>query len=322
MVKYDELAVGDPLAFVFSKINLNWISGIIAVSAIFAMASVLLVFQLGQPRIWMSMSRDGLLPKAFSNIHPKFKTPSFATIITGFLVAIPALFLNLTTVTNLCSIGTLFAFVLVCGGVLMLRNNSEGPKSKFKTPYFNAKYIVPISILVVFVSLYTFNKSSFISFVTNAPQLIPPSELISHLPEQQLDDLKNHVMYYEPKNFTKAGSDIDHYLQTLDHESYEKLLNNLPFSQSQKYISTWNGFKDKIPMWIFILVIITMGILAFIYNLSLIPVLGVLSCLYMMAQIPVSNWIGFTIWLFTGLIIYFSYSIKHSKLRISHVGTE
>lgn len=319
MVSYKELAVGDPLAFVFSKINLNWISGIIAVSAIFAMASVLLVFQLGQPRIWMSMSRDGLLPKAFSNIHPRFKTPSFATIITGLLVAIPALFLNLTTVTNLCSIGTLFAFVLVCGGVLMLRNNSEGPKSKFKTPYFNAKYIVPLGILLIFISLYTFNKSSFISFVTNAPQVIPPSELVSHLPEQQLDDLKNHVMYYEPKNFTKAGSDIDHYLQTLDYESYEKLLNNLPFSQSQKYISSWNGFKDKIPMWIFILVGITMGILGFIYNLSLIPILGVLSCLYMMAQIPVSNWIGFMIWLFTGLIIYFSYSIKHSKLRKPNV---
>lgn len=126
-------------------------------------------------------------------------------------------------------------------------------------------------------------------------------------------------MYYEPKNFTKAGSDIDHYLQTLDHESYEKLLNNLPFSQSQKYISSWNGFKNKIPMWIFILVSITMGILAFIYNLSLIPILGVLSCLYMMAQIPVSNWIGFMIWLFTGLIIYFSYSIKHSKLKKTNV---
>ncbi|MGB3130152.1 MAG: amino acid permease, partial [Saprospiraceae bacterium] len=99
MVKYDELAVGDPLAFVFDKVNLNWLSGVIAVSAIFAMASVLLVFQLGQPRIWMSMSRDGLLPKSFSKIHPKYKTPSFATIVTGFVVAVPALFLNLTTVT-------------------------------------------------------------------------------------------------------------------------------------------------------------------------------------------------------------------------------
>ena len=113
MVSYNELNVGDPLAFVFDKLHLKWMSGIIAVSAVVAMASVLLVFQMGQPRIWMSMSRDGLLPKRFSKVHPKFKTPSYATIVTGFVVAIPALFLNLTMVTDLCSIGTLFAFVLV-----------------------------------------------------------------------------------------------------------------------------------------------------------------------------------------------------------------
>jgi len=114
MVSYTELNVGDPLAFVFEKLDLKWMSGIIAVSAVVAMASVLLVFQMGQPRIWMSMSRDGLLPKRFSKVHPKFRTPSFATIVTGFVVAVPALFLNLTMVTDLCSIGTLFAFVLVC----------------------------------------------------------------------------------------------------------------------------------------------------------------------------------------------------------------
>lgn len=95
MVKYSELAVGDPLAFVFAKLHLDWMSGIIAVSAIIAMASVLLVFQLGQPRIWMSMSRDGLLPPAFSKIHPRYKTPSFSTIVVGFITAVPALFLIL-----------------------------------------------------------------------------------------------------------------------------------------------------------------------------------------------------------------------------------
>ncbi|MBL7909403.1 MAG: amino acid permease, partial [Bacteroidia bacterium] len=109
MVNYSTLAVGDPLAYVFSVLNLKWMSAIIAVSAIVAMASVLLVFQLGQPRIWMSMSRDGLLPKKFATIHPKYKTPSFASIVTGFVVAVPALFMNLTMVTDLCSIGTLFA---------------------------------------------------------------------------------------------------------------------------------------------------------------------------------------------------------------------
>lgn len=120
VVSYKTLRVGEPLAFVFNKINLSYLSGIISISAVVAMASVLLVFQMGQPRIWMSMSRDGLLPKRFAKVHPKYKTPSFATIVVGFVVAVPALFMNLTMVTDLCSIGTLFAFVLVCGGVLML----------------------------------------------------------------------------------------------------------------------------------------------------------------------------------------------------------
>ena len=87
MVKYDKLAVGDPLAFVFGELNLKWMSAVIGVSAIFAMASVLLVFQLGQPRIWMSMSRDGLLPKIFSKIHPVYRTPSFATTKPVTIVA-------------------------------------------------------------------------------------------------------------------------------------------------------------------------------------------------------------------------------------------
>jgi len=143
MVSYKNLAVGDPLAYVFNKVHLTKISGIISFSAVIATASVLLIFQLGQPRIWMSMSRDGLLPKIFSRIHPKFHTPSFATIVTGFVVAIPALFLNLTVVTDLTSIGTLFAFVLVCGGVLLLPREAS-VKGRFQMPYINAKFIVPV----------------------------------------------------------------------------------------------------------------------------------------------------------------------------------
>jgi len=149
MVSYNELQVGDPLAFVFKRVGLNQISYIISFSAVIATASVLLVFQMGQPRIWMSMSRDGLLPKAFSRIHPKYKTPSFATIVTGLFVAIPALFLNLTEVTDLTSIGTLFAFVLVCGGVLLLPKREEGESApKFKIPYINSQFIVPVLFIV------------------------------------------------------------------------------------------------------------------------------------------------------------------------------
>src|SRR6266849_1263555 len=140
IVNFKELNVGDPLAYIFKE-RLPWLSGVIAFSALFVIGSVFLVFQLGQPRIWMSMSRDGLLPPIFSRIHPKFKTPSFSTIVTGLVVAIPALFMNLKEVVDLSSIGTLFAFVLVCGGVLVLENSKNPPlRPKFKTPYINGRY--------------------------------------------------------------------------------------------------------------------------------------------------------------------------------------
>ncbi|HZG23873.1 MAG TPA: amino acid permease, partial [Chitinophagaceae bacterium] len=148
MVHYTTLNVGDPLAMIFESRGLKWISGIVAVSAIIATASVMLVFQLGQPRIWMSMSRDGLLPKIFSRLHPVYKTPSFSTIITGCVVAIPALFLNLNVVLALTSIGTLFAFVLVCGGILVLQKQPNKPAARFQVPFVNGKFIVPFMFII------------------------------------------------------------------------------------------------------------------------------------------------------------------------------
>jgi APA family basic amino acid/polyamine antiporter len=150
MVSYTELQVEDPLAFVFKRVGLDKISYIISISAVIATASVLLIFQMGQPRIWMSMSRDGLLPKKFSSIHPKYKTPWFATIVTGFVVAIPALFMNLTEVTDLTSIGTLFAFVLVCAGVLLLPEEeiTDANRKRFRIPYVNSKFIIPALFIV------------------------------------------------------------------------------------------------------------------------------------------------------------------------------
>ena len=146
MVSYKELRVDDPLAIVFSKNNLNWLSGVVSLSAVVAMASVFLVFQLGQPRIFLSMARDGLIPNRFASIHPRFKTPSFATIITGIAVALPTLFLNSQLVTDLSSLGTLFAFVLVSGGILAIspndKSHGDGDKSGFRVPYINGKYIV------------------------------------------------------------------------------------------------------------------------------------------------------------------------------------
>jgi len=149
MVNYSQLKVDDPLAFVFEKIGLHKIGYIISVSAVVATTSVLLVFQLGQPRIWMSMSRDGLLPKKFSKVHPKFGTPAFATIVTGIFVGIPSLFMSISTMTDLTSIGTLFAFVLVCFGVLVLPKLSAGAnKQAFRLPYINGQFIIPLLALV------------------------------------------------------------------------------------------------------------------------------------------------------------------------------
>jgi amino acid transporter len=145
MVNYSQLKVDDPLAFVFEKLGLHKIGYVISVSAVVATTSVLLVFQLGQPRIWMSMSRDGLLPKKFSKVHPKFGTPAFATIITGIFVGIPSLFMSISRMTDLTSIGTLFAFVLVCFGVLVLpRLSASGTKQAFRLPYINGQFIIPI----------------------------------------------------------------------------------------------------------------------------------------------------------------------------------
>jgi APA family basic amino acid/polyamine antiporter len=172
IVSYKELNVGDPLAYIFKE-RLPWFSGVIAFSAIFVIASVFLVFQLGQPRIWMSMSRDGLLPPIFSRIHPKYRTPSFSTVVTGFLVAIPALFLNLKEVIDLSSIGTLFAFVLVCGGVLVLENSKNPPvRPKFKTPYINGRYVVPLLyVAVIFFIYHYFKKETWDSFFSMEPRL-------------------------------------------------------------------------------------------------------------------------------------------------------
>lgn len=153
MVPYTKLNLSDPLAFVFNEVHQKWIGYFISVSAVVATTSVLLVFQLGQPRIWMSMSRDGLLPKAFGKIHPKFHTPWFSTIVTGIIVAVPSLFMGSGLMTQLTSIGTLFAFVLVSGGVLILPRISAGGRRGFRIPYWNGRYVMPF-LYAAFIWLF------------------------------------------------------------------------------------------------------------------------------------------------------------------------
>lgn len=316
MVHYTELNVGDPLAHVFEKLDLKWMSGIIAVSAVIAMASVLLVFQMGQPRIWMSMSRDGLLPKKFSKIHPKFKTPSFATIVVGFVVAVPALFMNLTMVTDLCSIGTLFAFVVVCAGVLVLQNKPNIPRGKFKTLYINGKYVMPFLLVGTVVFSFTYNKQSTMSFLTNEKQLVEPTALITSVNASKVSEMKKIFMAEDSVNFMAADNDVETYLTELDEEQYVATLEKLDLKEKVMYESGFALFKHKIPTYIFFIISILLTIFSVTKNLSLIPMLGLISCLYMMSELSLSNWIGFGIWLLVGLIVYFGYSRKHSKLNL------
>ncbi|MES2285233.1 MAG: amino acid permease [Bacteroidota bacterium] len=170
MVSYSLLGVTDPLAEIFKIKGVKWMMFIVSIAAVVAMTSVMIVFQMGQPRIWMTMSRDGLLPKRFSSIHPKYKTPGFATIVTGFVVGVPMFFTDENFILDFTSIGTLFAFVLVCGGVLMLpaqvdEGNVE-TKGKFRLPYINAQWIFPAIILIAFSCVFYFIPDFFSSKFT------------------------------------------------------------------------------------------------------------------------------------------------------------
>jgi APA family basic amino acid/polyamine antiporter len=240
--------VGDPLAHAFAAAGIEWMAGIVAVSAVIAIATVLLVFQLGQPRIWMAMSRDGLLPTIFSAIHPRFKTPWFSTIVTGLVVAIPSLFMNLTEVTDLTSIGTLFAFVLVSGGVLILVGNQSGRY----VPYIDSRFIVPALFVLAWALLSIYRPEALSYLVSTAP--------------------------------TTEGE------------------------------GAFSAFSHKIPYWVFILFSAWLTILCLIKRLSLIPVMGLLTCGYLMTELGIVNWIRFALWLAAGLVIYFLYGYRHSKL--------
>jgi amino acid transporter len=235
MVNYKELMVDDPLAYVFEKVGFDFMAGIISVSAVVAITSALLVYQLGQPRIWMTMSRDGLLWPKFSKVHPKFKTPSFATIITGIVVAIPSMFMNMQFFVDLTSVGTSFAFIVVCAGVLYMDQKGISKHSKFRVPYVNGKYIVPVGLVIA--AAIAINSNHYETIMADKPLLFV-------------------------------------------------------------FWTTW----------------IVLAFLSFRHNLSLLPILGILTNLYLMTELGVWNWGAFVTWLIIGMVIYFGYGYRKSKL--------
>ena len=248
MVDYRKFdGVGDPLAFIFEKSNANlpWMELTVSFVAIIAITTVLLVFQMGQPRIWYAMSRDGLMPKKFMTIHPKYNTPSYATIITGIVVGIPILFTDKSFILDFTSIGTIFAFVLVCGGVLLLPAKKKLP-GRFHMPYINSKIIFPIIFLGGLTFFYFWQPSFF----------------------QNLMDWKD-----------PAESEF------------------------------------RISMFFYIVINLTLCILAFVKNLSLIPLLGLSSCLYLLTGMTHNNWFWFAVWFAIGLVFYFAYGFRNSQLH-------
>jgi amino acid transporter len=248
-----EAAGGDPLAFVFGPqgANLPWLRAAVAISAVVAMTTVLLVFQLG-PAAHLDVHEPRWSAAAHLLGHPpRFKTPWFATLITGLLVAVPALFMNLTEVTDLTSIGTLFAFVLVSGGVLLLDGGGRGGRY---TPYISSRWLIPVAYVGVWFYAIVY----------------------------QHDALMRWLSFTDPDDPSVHG---------------------------------WEIFKHQIPLIVFIIGSGVFAVLCFVKRLSLIPVMGVLTCAYLMTELGITNWIRFLIWLVIGLVLYFVYGVRHSKLN-------
>ena len=246
MVNYTELNVKDPLAFVFKYVGFDYMAGVISVTSVIAITSALLVYQLAQPRIWMTMSRDGLMPKRFASIHPKYRTPSYATIVTGIVVGVPSLFFKMDFFVDLTSVGTFFAFIMVCAGVLYMDYSGLSEKSKFRVPYVNGKYLVGLGLLGAIVLMWIYGQAILLEW----------------------------------KNLT--------FMEIIEH---------------------------KVLIIIFWLTWLGLSIYSFKMNFSLLPVTGILINLYLMTELGASNWIIFIIWLIGGLVIYFLYGYKHSKLN-------
>ncbi|MBP7497315.1 MAG: amino acid permease [Bacteroidales bacterium] len=136
IVSFTHLNVADPMAVGVDAMgkSMFWLRPIIKIAAIAGLSSVILVMLLGQPRIFFSMSKDGLLPPIFSKVHPRFKTPYISTILTGFVAMILGGILPISILGELVSIGTLLAFVLVCISVIILRKTKPDLNRPFKTP--------------------------------------------------------------------------------------------------------------------------------------------------------------------------------------------
>jgi APA family basic amino acid/polyamine antiporter len=250
IVPYDALvktlatSQAEPLTMALQYANIekwgNFFVGIVAFGSVIAHTAVLLVFQLGQPRIFFSMSRDGLLPASFARVHPKYKTPHVTTIFTGVAVGVCSMFTSIDEMVDLTNIGTLFAFVLVCAGIIILRKRDPGRQRTFKVAW------VPLTPVWLFMpyAIWTLGEM--------------------HIPTRVVLTLICMLGL--------AG-------------------NIAALAQKVKGIQISDWLKTDLAL------------------------AGILSCIYLMDGLPRVTWERFVLWLAIGLVLYFLFGYKRSKLR-------
>ncbi|HMA02135.1 MAG: amino acid permease [Gemmatimonas sp.] len=155
-------STADPLSFALTSVGMTRVGWLVALGAVFSMSAVLLVFQYGQPRIFFAMARDGLLPKFAAKVHGKYRTPYITTIITGIFVATWSLIGDANETYDLTNIGTLFAFVLVCGGVVVLRFTDPTRPRPFRVPFLY--FVAPVGAALCFFVMWGLPHRAWVRF--------------------------------------------------------------------------------------------------------------------------------------------------------------
>lgn len=163
MVPYTELNHPAPVALALEKVGIGWGMQLVSVGAVLGLASVLIVMLIGQPRVFFAMSRDGLLSPWIAKVHPKFQTPYRATLVTGGAVILGSATLPISAAGEMTSIGTLFAFMIVCLGVIILRKTQPNLRRGFRTPF--SPFVPALGTLVCFIMMCGLDLATWIRFV-------------------------------------------------------------------------------------------------------------------------------------------------------------